>query len=365
MKIVTVVGARPQFIKAAPVSEAFRVREMTEVLVHTGQHYDYNMSDVFFEELGMPKPAYNLGVGSGRHGSQTGHMLQGIEEVLIKERPDVLLVFGDTNSTLAGALAASKLHIPVAHVEAGLRSFNRRMPEEVNRVLTDHLSDYLFPPTEVAVQHLATEGISGSKVCMVGDVMFDAALRFAQRADNRLINDAGLDSGGYVLVTIHRAENTDDPQRLRAIFSALTAVADIAPVVLPLHPRTRHSLEVLLGKLPEHPGIHVVPPLGYLDMIAAERSAALIVTDSGGIQKEAFFFKVPCVTLRSETEWPELVSAGWNTLVDPGTEVDIAGRIRAQLTNGKPTGQGPMYGHGDAAERIAEILRTSATKQPY
>ena len=353
MKIVTIIGARPQFIKAAAVSRVFRAQAgIVEKLVHTGQHYDANMSDVFFSELEIPPPAYHLGIGGGHHGEMTGRMLAGIEEVLLSERPDWVLVYGDTNSTLAGALAASKLHIPVAHVEAGLRSFNRRMPEEINRVLTDHASDVLFAPTATAVAHLAQEGIVGNSVHLVGDVMYDAALYFAKKAelDSVILSALNLSPAGYVLATIHRQENTDDVGRLRSIFDGLGAI-DL-PVVLPLHPRTRKRLEEF--KIAIAPTIRLIDPVGYLDMVQLERCAAVIATDSGGVQKEAFFYGVPCITLRDETEWVELVDLGWNQLVSPGDAGLIAETVRGAV--GRRGAEGQPYGGGHAAQKIADVL---------
>lgn len=311
MKIITVVGARPQFIKAAPVSRELRQRH-TEVLIHTGQHYDDAMSAIFFRELEIPEPDVNLGVGSGPHGQQTGAMLARIEEILLVERPAWVLVYGDTNSTLAGALAAAKLHIPVAHVEAGLRSFNRRMPEEINRVLTDHISALLFCPTQTAVDNLAAEGITQG-VHLVGDVMHEALLWAAERArtHSTILERLGVREKGYLLATVHRAENTDDPARLRAILDAFAALDE--PIVFPIHPRTKARIETL-GLKSKIANLKSIPPVGYLDMVQLEQSARMILTDSGGIQKEAYWLGVPCVTLRDETEWVETVETGWNVL---------------------------------------------------
>jgi UDP-GlcNAc3NAcA epimerase len=322
-RLVTVVGARPQFVKAAAVSHELRRRgDIEELLVHTGQHYDGNMSDVFFDELDIPAPDRHLGIGGGTHGAMTGRMLEAVEGVLLDTAPDAVLVYGDTNSTMAGALAAVKLHIPVAHVEAGLRSFNRRMPEETNRVVTDHVATWLFAPTATAVENLRREGIAGSQVVRVGDVMYDAALVFGARADARstAVRDLGLAREEFVLATVHRAENTDDGTRLRAIIDGLRVVAGELPVVLPVHPRTADAMRKASIDA-ESAGLRLVPPVGYLDMLALERAARLIVTDSGGVQKEAFFYEIPCVTLREETEWVELVELGWNRLVPP-TSVD-------------------------------------------
>ena len=363
MKILTVVGARPQFVKAAVVSRALRSHGgMAEVMVHTGQHYDANMSAVFFDELGIPPPAHSLNIGSGSHGAQTGRILEAAETVMLAERPDLVLVYGDTNSTLAGALAASKLHLPVAHVEAGLRSFNRAMPEEINRVLTDHLSAWLFAPTLAAVANLAREGIAGHAVLEVGDVMLDAArYHGAQGGDApRLPERLGLASRSYVLATIHRAENTDDPVRLRNIFDAFNRVAADVDLVLPLHPRTRHAL----GALDWQPAqrLRIIDPVGYLDMVALEAGAQLIVTDSGGVQKEAYFHRVACVTLRTETEWVELVESGWNTLVAPQSAEVIAAAVHAGLARGVPREWTAFYGTGDASRKIAATL--AAARHP-
>jgi UDP-GlcNAc3NAcA epimerase len=361
MNIITIVGARPQFIKAATLGAVLRLSDhVQERMLHTGQHFDDNMSSVFFRELGIPAPHWNLGVSGGLHGAMTGAQLAGIEEVLVNERPDAVLVYGDTNSTLAGALAAAKLHIPVAHVEAGLRSFNRRMPEEVNRVLTDHVSHWLFAPTETAVANLQCEGISGPQVHQVGDVMYDAALHFSALARARSERPSALTalSGRpFVLATIHRAENTDESQRLRAIVEALIALSSEIDVVWPLHPRTRAVLAKLGLDLDATTGLHCVAPLGYLDMIEMEQSAEMVITDSGGVQKEAFFFQKPCVTLRDETEWVELVDAGWNRLAPPASAAALRTAFRSALgTSGEPV---LPYGAGDAARRIAEILRGS------
>lgn len=356
-KIVTVVGARPQFIKAAVVSSAIkRAGGLSEVLLHTGQHFDANMSAVFFDELGIPVPAYNLGVGGGLHGAMTGLQLAKIEEVLLEERPDCVLVYGDTNSTLAGALAAAKLHIPVAHVEAGLRSYNRKMPEEVNRVLTDHVSNFLFAPTALAVENLKKEGAAEDACFLVGDVMFDAALHFRERARaaSTVLPTHGLCEGRFVLATIHRAENTDDFDRLKIIVSALSEISKTLPVIWPVHPRTlkvisQSGLSESLGS-----SVILIPPVGYLDMVMLEQAASVIATDSGGVQKEAFFHKVPCVTLRCETEWVELVDSGWNVLVPPTDVGSIVSVVQSKI--GHVGSSIDPYGKGDASERIVESL---------
>jgi UDP-GlcNAc3NAcA epimerase len=366
MKIITIIGARPQFIKAATVSRAIAEYNkaltkgqelMTEVLVHTGQHYDENMSDVFFEELDIPQPDYHLGIGSASHGAQTGRMLEEIEKVLLKEEPDKVLVYGDTNSTLAGALAAAKLHIPVAHVEAGLRSFNRQMPEEINRVLTDHIADMLFAPTQTAVDNLKNEGISENKIFLVGDVMYDAALYYGKRVieKSNILERHHLKPQQYILATIHRAENTDAPVRLRAIFEGLSKVAEEIPVVLPLHPRTRAALirenlyEMVIQSL------LIIPPVGYLDMVMLEKNARLIATDSGGVQKEAYFYRVPCVTLRGETEWVELVENGWNSLVNCIDSNSIALFILGCL-NKFGSSYAELYGKGVSSKKIVGLF---------
>ncbi|MGA4577384.1 non-hydrolyzing UDP-N-acetylglucosamine 2-epimerase [Limisphaera sp. VF-2] len=373
MKIVSIVGARPQFIKAWPVSRALRQAGHTEILVHTGQHYDDAMSRVFFEELGLPEPDVNLGIGSGSHGEQTGRMLVALEPVLLQHRPDWVLVYGDTNSTLAGALAAAKLHLPLAHVEAGLRSFNKRMPEEINRVLTDHCSDLLFCPTQTAVENLAREGITRG-VHLVGDVMHEALLEARQIAAqrSRILDQLGLEPRSYFLVTVHRAENTDEPTRLAGIWSALTELARERPVLFPVHPRTRKVLTRLglseeLAHLREPdcadgdlpvvrpvPGadLRLLPPLGYLDMLRLTESARVILTDSGGLQKEAWWLGVPCVTLRDETEWVETLAHGANVLA--GTEpTHIERAISRQLA--RPTRQNPQV-PARASGLIATLL---------
>lgn len=353
MKVATVVGARPQFIKAAPVSCALR-KHHHEVLIHTGQHYDVNMSDIFFNELDIPHPDYQLGIGSGLHGAQTGAILSKIEEVLLIEKPDTVLVYGDTNSTLAGALAAAKLHIPVLHIEAGLRSFNRRMPEEINRVLTDHLATMLFCPTNTAIKNLESEGITNG-VYQIGDVMLDAFKYNKKLAEQRSqINERlGLVPGQYVLCTIHRAENTDNVERLSNILQAVSKVS--STIVLPLHPRTRkiiqtEGFETLIG-----PRVKIIDPVGYLDMIALEVNATKILTDSGGVQKEAYFAGVPCITMRDETEWSETVEVGWNQLTGASTE-----KIIKAVENGFPPAERPdIFGQGDSAQRFTRILEES------
>ena len=355
MKIISVVGARPQFIKAAPVSRELR-KEHKEILVHTGQHYDYFMSAVFFDELGIPKPDYNLGVGSASHGRQTGEMLIRIEEVLLKERPDWVLVYGDTNSTLAGALAAAKpsfgklrTSIPVAHVEAGLRSFNREMPEEINRVLTDHVSDLLFCPTETAVRNLAREGIT-ERVHNVGDVMYDAVLHNIGIAEQRshILERLGIEPKAYLLATVHRPQNTDRAENLRSILSAFNALDEV--IVLPAHPRTSEAIGRLGYPLRSH--VKLIKPVSYLDMLVLEKHARLILTDSGGVQKEAYFFGVPCVTLRPETEWVETVEAGWNVVV--GSERSLI--VQKALNMQAPQAERGAFGDGRASNQIVHVL---------
>ncbi len=351
-KILTVIGARPQFIKASVVSHELAAQGIIEEIVHTGQHFDANMSEVFFAELEIPHPAHHLGIGGGTHGQNTGRMIEAIEKVLLARRPDWVLVYGDTDSTLAGALAAVKLHIPVAHVEAGLRSFNRAMPEEVNRVLTDHSATLLFAPTEVAVSHLAKEGITGDRVLQVGDVMYDAALFFGQKAEqcSAILDVLGLQPRQFVLATVHRAENTDNQKRLQTIFSGFQEFG--RSIILPLHPRTRERLRSFEIAIPRN--VRIIEPVGYLDMVMLEKNAALIATDSGGVQKEAFFYQVPCVTLRDETEWIELVQAHWNTLASPSRENEIAAQMHQSLgTQGLPI---TPYGDGKAAAAILSGL---------
>ena len=349
MKIISIVGARPQFVKAAVVSRAL-ANNHEEKIAHTGQHYDHGMSDIFFEELGIPKPHFSLGIGSGRHGKQTGAMLAAIEEVLIDEKPDCVLVYGDTNSTIAGAIAASKLHIPIAHVEAGLRSFNRRMPEEVNRVVTDTLSKWLFTTSAVASGHLADEGITNG-VHNVGDVMFDATLLFGERAKHHstITTDLGLEEESYYLATCHRAENTDDPNKLRAIFSAFSKLD--RPLVLPIHPRTAKCLEE--HGIEPSSNVRLIDPVGYLDMLRLVGDSKLVLTDSGGLQKEAYYLGRPCVTMRPETEWVETVDIGWNCLADADEDRILDGvNTLKDITKERPE----LYGKGDAGERISSIL---------
>jgi len=350
MKIVSIVGARPNFIKLAPVSKELR-KEFNEIIIHTGQHYDYEMNKLFFDELGIPEPDYHLGVGSGSHGYQTGEMLKRTEEVLTKEKPDMVLVFGDTNSTLAGALAAVKLHINVAHVEAGLRSYDKKMPEEINRVLTDHCSDLLFCPTETAVKNLKNEGIAKG-VYLTGDVMVDALqenIKIAEKK-SKILDELNLNPEEYYLATVHRAENTDDFSRLKSIVDAF---CEIRHIVFPCHPRTEKCLKEygLWNKLKNK--IKVIKPVGYLDMLMLEKNARKILTDSGGVQKEAYIFKVPCITLRENTEWVETVEDGWNVLVGAESE-----KIVGMANDFEPKGeQRDVFGSRDASEKIANIFK--------
>jgi UDP-GlcNAc3NAcA epimerase len=352
IKLFTVIGARPQFIKSAMISRAVRAADdIQEVVLHTGQHFDPNMSDVFFDELQMERPAYNLGIGGGTNGQNTGRMLEAIEHVILDESPTAVVVYGDTDSTLAGALAAAKLCVPVVHVEAGLRSYNMRMPEEVNRRLTDHISSLLLAPNDNAVAILRGEGLAHSIIRNIGDVMFDAALHFGKLAQLRsgILARLGLQPGAYILATVHRQENTDDRGRLGRLISAFAASP--FTVVLPLHPRTRKRLDEFRITLPTN--VLSTQPLGYLDMVMLEKNARMIATDSGGVQKEAYFHSVPCLTLRTETEWPELVDMGWNRLLSPDSE-NLAQAFLKDYETGR-LGSGP-YGDGDAAgQAVREI----------
>jgi UDP-GlcNAc3NAcA epimerase len=362
VKIITVVGARPQFIKAAAVDRAVTAfntasatTRLSNILVHTGQHYDENMSAVFFEELRIPPPATNLEVGSGPHGQQTGIMLERLEAVLADRKPDWVIIYGDTNSTLAGALAAAKLHVPVAHVEAGLRSYNRRMPEEINRVVADVLATILFCPTDAAVKNLAKEGLT-SGVHQVGDVMYDSLVFHTQLAErtSQAMTRLGLAAKTFYLATVHRAENTDDPSRLEGI---LTGFAQLdRPILLPLHPRTRKTLGKKLSALGGQ--VRVIDPLSYLDMLMLEKNARVILTDSGGVQKEAYWLNCPCVTLRDETEWVELVAAGCNRLAgaDPQRIASAVAHFEAAGASLPPQRPGDLYGDGHSADKIVDIL---------
>jgi UDP-GlcNAc3NAcA epimerase len=381
IKIVTVIGARPQIIKAAALSRAIAsgfADRITEIIVHTGQHYDENMSQVFFDELGIPQPDYNLGVGSGPHGVQTARMIQGIEEILTRERPDMLVLYGDTNSTLAGAVAASKMHVPIAHIEAGLRSFNKSMPEEINRIMCDHASTLLFSPTATGFANLLREGfnatarppftIDNPKIYHCGDVMYDNSLHFAELAEqkSRILEGLGLEPGKYLLSTIHRDNNTDNPERLNAIFEALNDISRRRQlqVVLPLHPRTSGLLsqnlsQQLYASVNGNRLIRIIPPVSFLDMTRLEKNARLILTDSGGVQKEAYFFEKPCVIARSETEWTEITAAGDGIVAD----ADTARLLQAleQFLDHPPVNFLAVFGDGRAAEFICnEILKAAA-----
>lgn len=373
-KLIAVVGARPQFIKAAPVSRALKKSGIKEILVHTGQHYDYNMSKIFFDELRIKMPKYNLGIGSGAHGCQTGKMLEALEKVFLNERPDMVMVYGDTNSTLAGALAAVKLHIPVAHVEAGLRSFNRRMPEEINRVLTDHASDVLFCPTETAVWNLKNEGFTNivnrgkllgdhmvlprplplPSVLNVGDVMYDSVLFNLEIAKKKseILKKLELNNKEYYLATLHRAENTADPAVLRHLFKTLCKLGKNRPLIIPLHPRTKK----LLSGTRYGNSVTITDPLSYLDMLKLTSSAKVILTDSGGLQKEAFFLNVPCVTLRGETEWSETLKNGMNLLAGT-SEVEILNGVEKQEHRKFVANNIYLFGRGDASKKIVNIIK--------
>jgi len=353
--VMSIVGARPQFIKAAVLSRALASAGVREVMLHTGQHYDFNMSGSFFDELCICRPRYNLEIGSGPHGMQTGRMLEGIENALQDMVPDMVLTYGDTNSTLAGALAAVKLHLPVAHVEAGLRSFDRRMPEEINRVVTDHTADVLFAPTEAALRNLKNEGIPSARIIRTGDVMYDAALRFASAGEaSAILKRLGLSPGRYILATLHRGENTDNAARLHIIIKSLAQMTERLPVVLPLHPRTRKALE--RGQPTSAPDrLMVIQPLGYVDMLSLEKNACVVVTDSGGVQREAYFHRVPCVTIREETEWLESLEGECNRLAPPTEARKITAAINASLES-KPSFRPELYGDGHSAERIADFL---------
>ncbi len=355
MKICTVIGARPQFIKAAAVSAEFaRHSSIREVIIHTGQHYDHDMSEIFFKELRVPREKYNLRIGSDTHGRQTGRMLEALEKVLLREKPDMVLIYGDTNSTLAGALAASKLHIPLAHIEAGMRSFNKKMPEEINRIVADHLSDINFCSTSTAMKNLKDENLAKT-ASLVGDVMYDCSLLFTKIATRRCdpLRKMSLEKGNYVLLTCHRAENTDDKKRLKEIIDAINSISLKTAVVYPAHPRTVKFMEKY--RLRISPKIRIIKPVGYLEMLLLERNASVIITDSGGVQKEAFFYKVPCITMRDETEWIETVKLGWNIVT--GANSSKITRAFANFTRKRPskTSSRP-YGDGNASSKIINLL---------
>ncbi|MFW6219199.1 MAG: non-hydrolyzing UDP-N-acetylglucosamine 2-epimerase [Bacteroidota bacterium] len=353
--IATVIGARPQFIKAAPLSNTLFEKNINETLIHTGQHFDKNMSDIFFEQMKIPRPDYNLHIHGLGHGAMTGRMIEGIEKILMERKPELLMVYGDTNSTIAGALAAKKLHIPVAHVEAGLRSFNMNMPEEINRILTDRISDLLFCPTDTAIENLKKEGYDhiNSRIYNTGDVMYDASMHFIDiaRENSSILQDLSLKKDGYILSTIHRQENTDDPDRLRAIIDALNLINKEIKIILPLHPRTKQYIE----KYSLNPEFLLIEPVGYLDMIMLISNSSLVITDSGGLQKEAYFFKKYCITVRDETEWIELVENRVNFLSGADKEkiVSLFQELRNKdgfhsLAN--------LYGDGSASELISGII---------
>jgi UDP-GlcNAc3NAcA epimerase len=368
-KLISIVGARPQFVKVAPLLRAFErhnsngSRPVESIIVHTGQHYDAAMSDIFFEELSIPRPTVNLGVGSGRHGSQTGQMLEKIEQALLEWRADMVVVYGDTNSTLAGALAAAKLHMPVAHVEAGVRSFNRRMPEEINRVVADHASDLLLAPTETAMENLGREGLSG-KAVVTGDLMYDAVLFSRDVAEQRskILERLNLVPGDYGVVTVHRAENTDDERRLGNLLAAFNDIsASMLKLVFPVHPRTAKLLASRFPRWSPHPRLHLIEPVGYLDMLRLVSRARLTLTDSGGVQKETFFLGCPCITLREETEWLETVHAGGNILA--GVEAhkirDAVSTWEARSATGRAgfsVEAAALFGDGFAAEKVRNAL---------
>lgn len=360
MKLLSLVGARPQFVKLAPLCHALKAsaRRIRHVIVHSGQHYDYRMSKIFFDTLGIPKPDYNLGVGSGSHAEQTAECLGAFDAVLQKERPDWVLVYGDTNTTLAGALAAQKSHFRLAHVEAGLRSFNRDMPEETNRIVADHCADLLFCPTETAMGHLRREGFSLRPgrfpyAVNTGDLMFDVLRLSLPRADagHSLLKTLGLTSKNYFLATVHRQSNTDDPKALGQIVSAFGALAQEVPVVWPVHPRTRKAMQ-REGLQPRHPNVRLTNPVGYYDMLLLEKHARKILTDSGGVQKEAYLLKVPCVTLREETEWTETLHHGWNRLVGVSTRAIVKAALSRVLARRHPS----YFGDGRAAYHIVQRL---------
>ncbi|MEQ8520728.1 MAG: UDP-N-acetylglucosamine 2-epimerase (non-hydrolyzing) [Vicingaceae bacterium] len=355
-KILTVIGARPQFVKAATVSRAFsKIKGVSEIIVHTGQHFDQNMSEVFFTEMEIPKPDHFLNVNSLGHGAMTGKMMEGLEALMISEKPDAVMVYGDTNSTLAGAITAKKLQIKVAHVEAGLRSFNMHMPEEVNRILTDRISDILYCPTEVARKNLMEEGYGhfNARIAVIGDVMYDAAMYYAEKSHEKssIIDDLGLKD--FALCTLHRAENTDDKEKLASICSALNTIGKDLEIILPLHPRTKKMLAAYGLKL----NVRTIEPVGYFDMIALISSSDLVLTDSGGLQKEAYFFKKPCVTMREQTEWVELIEAGVNMLT--GSDGDLIVKSVEIMRNKELSFNADLYGDGNASVKIAEDLFAS------
>ena len=354
MRLISIIGTRPQIVKASAFSRiAEKKTGIEEIMVHTGQHYDRELSDLFFEELEIKRPKYNLAVGSASHAVQTAEMMVKLEEIVEIENPRAMMVYGDTNSTLAAALVAAKSHIPLAHVESGLRSFNKFMPEEINRIVTDRLSDILFCPTESAISNLINEGVSEKKIHLVGDIMYDACINYTEiaRRKSTMMESLDLEKKRFVLATIHRAENTDDPKVLKAIVDALKAIAEGIRVILPLHPRTKSRI----GNCKDS-RIEFITPMGYLDMLEMERNAKVIITDSGGVQKEAFFHGVPCITIRSETEWVELIEYGWNQLIDPTETCSLKERLLIAESNSSPGKEVSLYGKGNTSELIWDIL---------
>ena len=354
MRLISIIGTRPQFVKASAFSKIAEEKNgIEEILVHTGQHYDRELSDLFFDELEIKRPKYNLAVGSASHAVQTAEMMIKLEGIVEDERPQAMMVYGDTNSTLAAALVAAKSHIPLAHVESGLRSLNKRMPEEINRIVTDRLSDILFCPTESAIDNLINEGVNQEKIHFVGDIMYDACIKYTKiaREKSTIIGDLDLVKNSFILATIHRAENTDDEKVLKAIIGALDAIAEEVRVILPLHPRTKSRV----GDW-ENSRIEFITPIGYLDMLEMEKNAKVIITDSGGVQKEAFFHGVPCITIRSETEWGELIEYGWNQLIDPTETNSLKERLLMAESNSSPGEEVSLYGKGNASELIWDKL---------
>lgn len=362
MKIASVFGARPQFIKVALLSRQFDSDGVQHLVINTGQHYDALMADVFLQDLGMRAPDYDLEVGSASHAQQTALILDRVEEVLFREKPDAVIVYGDTNSTIGGALAAAKCQIPIAHVEAGLRSFNRRMPEEINRIVADHLADLHLVPGRAAADQLMREGVAKSKVSIVGDILYDSILAHLESVNRSdVLERLGLKAGEYVLCTVHRAENVDDPVRRMRIFESLARVAKVLPVVFPVHPRSRKAIEASAEDAALLRQVQLIDPVGHLDMLALEKNAAVIATDSGGVQREAFYLDRPCVVLRNETEWTELVASGWNTLAPPDGSSDLSGSILSAV--GKPGMPGVKpYGDGHAAAKISSAVQDLCLK---
>ena len=361
-KLVTVVGARPQFIKAGIFSSAIGTcSDLSEIMIHTGQHYDDNLSKIFFTELGLRTPDYNLGIGSGTHGEQVGRMIEGIEAVLLSEKPDGVVVFGDTNSTLAGAIAAAKLSVPVSHIEAGLRASDFTLPEEINRRLCDHCSTLLFAPTKLAAENLIKEGLEPTKIFNVGDLLFDAAKHFSELAENKslILKEHALNGSAYYLATVHRAENTDNPKRLSAIFETLLELSLVTPIVLPLHPRTRKALEGQYNINDVSGNFKIFSPVGYLDMLKLTRNARLVLTDSGGLQREAYFFNIPSVILREETEWKEISDSGMSIIPKSLSKAGITSAIEKISLQSKQCVSDLLFGDGQAAKKIVSIMSTA------